>query len=48
MLKRRFEDIVRFVSGPDFPTGGTIFGKSGIIEAYKTGRGSIKIRAKII
>jgi len=40
------EDILQFVKGPDFPTGGTIFGKSGIIEAYKTGRGSIKIRAK--
>jgi len=40
------EDVLQFVKGPDFPTGGTIFGKSGIIEAYKTGRGSIKIRAK--
>ncbi|MEO1927923.1 MAG: DNA gyrase subunit A [Nautiliaceae bacterium] len=40
------EDILKFVKGPDFPTGGTIFGKSGIIEAYKTGKGSIKIRAK--
>ena len=40
------EDILKFVKGPDFPTGGIIFGKSGIIEAYKTGRGSIKIRAK--
>ena len=40
------DDILEFVKGPDFPTGGTIFGKSGIIEAYKTGRGSIKIRAK--
>ncbi|WP_024791119.1 DNA gyrase subunit A [Lebetimonas sp. JS032] len=42
----KLEDILKFVKGPDFPTGGTIFGKSGIIEAYKTGRGSIKIRAK--
>jgi len=42
----KLEDILQFVKGPDFPTGGTIFGKSGIIEAYKTGRGSIKIRAK--
>jgi len=40
------EDILQFVKGPDFPTGGIIFGKSGIIEAYKTGRGTIKIRAK--
>ncbi|WP_024789160.1 DNA gyrase subunit A [Lebetimonas sp. JH292] len=42
----KLEDILKFVKGPDFPTGGIIFGKSGIIEAYKTGRGSIKIRAK--
>ncbi|WP_457560225.1 DNA gyrase subunit A [Caminibacter sp.] len=40
------EDILQFVKGPDFPTGGIIYGRSGIIEAYKTGRGSIKIRAK--
>ena len=40
------EDILQFVKGPDFPTGGTIFGRGGIIEAYKNGRGSIKIRAK--
>ncbi len=42
----KLEEILKFVKGPDFPTGGIIFGKSGIIEAYKTGRGSIKIRAK--
>ena len=42
----KLEDILQFVKGPDFPTGGIIFGRSGIIEAYKTGRGSIKIRAK--
>jgi len=42
----KLEDILTFVKGPDFPTGGIIYGKSGIIEAYKTGRGSIKIRAK--
>ena len=40
------EDILQFIKGPDFPTGGIIFGRSGIIEAYKSGRGSIKIRAK--
>jgi len=40
------EDILNFVKGPDFPTGGIIYGRSGILEAYKTGRGSIKIRAK--
>ncbi|NPA12037.1 MAG: DNA gyrase subunit A [Epsilonproteobacteria bacterium] len=42
----KLEDILQFVKGPDFPTGGIIYGKSGILEAYKTGRGSIKIRAK--
>ena len=35
-----------FIKGPDFPTGGIIYGKKGIIEAYRTGRGRIKIRAK--
>ncbi len=40
------EDILKFVKGPDFPTGGIIYGRSGILEAYKSGRGSIKIRAK--
>ena len=34
------------VKGPDFPTGGTIFGREAIREAYKTGRGSIAIRGK--
>jgi len=42
----KLEDILKFVKGPDFPTGGIIYGRGGIIEAYKTGRGSIKIRAK--
>ncbi len=42
----QLEDILQFVKGPDFPTGGIIFGRGGILEAYKTGRGSIKIRAK--
>ena len=40
------EDLMEFVQGPDFPTGGTIFGRRGIIDAYKTGRGRVKIRAK--
>uniref|UniRef100_UPI003AF81547 DNA gyrase subunit A n=1 Tax=Campylobacter fetus TaxID=196 RepID=UPI003AF81547 len=40
------EDIMTHIKGPDFPTGGIIFGKKGIIEAYKTGRGRIKLRAK--
>ncbi len=40
------EDMMAIVKGPDFPTGGIIFGKKGIIEAYTTGRGRIKVRAK--
>jgi len=40
------EDLMHFVQGPDFPTGGTIFGKQGIIEAYKTGRGKLLVRGK--
>ncbi|SKB71503.1 DNA gyrase subunit A [Malaciobacter marinus] len=40
------EDLMQFIHGPDFPTGGTIFGRRGIIDAYKTGRGRVKIRAK--
>src|SRR5437868_12956270 len=40
------EDLMHFVKGPDFPTGGQILGRSGIIDAYRTGRGSIKMRAK--
>ena len=39
-------DLMQFVKGPDFPTGGTILGRSGIIDAYTNGRGSIKMRAK--
>ncbi len=40
------EDLMQFVKGPDFPTGGTIMGTSGIREAYATGRGQIVVRAK--
>jgi DNA gyrase subunit A len=39
-------ELIKFVKGPDFPTGGIISGKQGIIEAYKTGRGKILVRAK--
>jgi len=39
-------DLMQFVKGPDFPTGGTIYGLNGIVEAYQTGRGKIKVRAK--
>ncbi|NBT37577.1 MAG: DNA gyrase subunit A, partial [Actinobacteria bacterium] len=40
-------DLMKFVKGPDFPTGGLILGREGIKDAYKTGRGSIKMRAKV-
>lgn len=40
------EQIMTKIKGPDFPTGGVIFGKKGIIDAYRTGRGRVKIRAK--
>ena len=40
------EEVMEFIKGPDFPTGGIIFGKKGIIEAYRTGRGRVKLRAK--
>ncbi len=40
-------DLMKFVKGPDFPTGGLILGRAGIKDAYQTGRGSIKMRAKV-
>ncbi|HEX3566126.1 MAG TPA: DNA gyrase subunit A [Acidimicrobiales bacterium] len=40
------DDLMAFVKGPDFPTGALILGRSGIMEAYRTGRGSIRMRAK--
>ncbi|WP_104690669.1 DNA gyrase subunit A [Helicobacter heilmannii] len=39
-------ELLEIVEGPDFPTGGVIYGKQGILEAYSTGRGRIKVRAK--
>ncbi len=41
------EDLVGVVQGPDFPTGGQILGRSGIMKAYKTGRGKLTVRGKI-
>lgn len=40
------DDMMEHVKGPDFPTGAYILGRSGIIDAYRTGRGSVKMRAK--
>ncbi len=39
-------DLMQYVKGPDFPTYGTIYGTSGIYEAYMTGKGKVKVRAK--
>ena len=41
------EELLKFVSGPDFPTGGIIYGKKGIRDAFLTGRGSIKVRSRV-
>ena len=41
------ERLMEFVPGPDFPTGGTIMGRRGIMEAYATGRGRIVVRGKV-
>ncbi len=41
------DDLMEFVRGPDFPTGGQILGRVGIESAYRTGRGSVKMRADI-
>ncbi|MRN53294.1 DNA gyrase subunit A [Paenibacillus monticola] len=40
------EDIMTFIKGPDFPTGGTIMGGEGIMDAYRTGKGRIYLRSK--
>ncbi len=40
-------DLMRFVKGPDFPTGGIICGREGIVQAYETGRGRVTVRAKV-
>jgi len=39
------DELMRFIPGPDFPTGGIILGRDGIRDAYRTGRGSVKLRA---
>jgi DNA gyrase subunit A len=44
----QLDRIMEMVQGPDFPTGGFILGRQGILEAFRTGRGSLRIRAKHI
>ena len=41
------KDLMRYIQGPDFPTAGIIYGKDGIKEAYTTGKGRIKLRARL-
>ncbi len=40
------DEIIHYIKGPDFPTGGNILGRNGIMSAYKTGRGKLKVRAQ--
>ncbi|MFZ1985437.1 MAG: DNA gyrase subunit A [Desulfatitalea sp.] len=40
--------LMQYIPGPDFPTGGIIYGTHGIVEAYRTGRGIIRVRARIM
>ncbi|HJV34654.1 DNA gyrase subunit A [Geomonas sp.] len=43
-----FEELIELIPGPDFPTGGFIYGREGILSAYKTGRGIIQMRARAV
>ena len=42
------DEIMKYIKGPDFPTGGFINGREGIVEAYRTGRGIIRVRARAL
>jgi DNA gyrase subunit A len=42
------DELMHYLPGPDFPTGGIIYGTAGITEAYRTGRGIIRLRARVI
>ena len=42
------DELMQHIPGPDFPTGGIIYGSDGIKEAYKNGRGIIKVRARVV
>ena len=43
-----WHDLIKYIPGPDFPTGGIIYGTTGIEEAYSTGRGIIRIRGRVL
>jgi DNA gyrase subunit A len=42
------DELIKIIPGPDFPTAGIIYGKGGIYDAYSTGRGKVKVRARVI
>ncbi len=42
------DELIKIIPGPDFPTAGIIYGKNGIHDAYSTGRGKVKVRARVI
>jgi DNA gyrase subunit A len=44
----RLRHLLKHIPGPDFPTGGIIVGRAGIVQAYSTGRGAITVRAKVV
>ncbi|MDX2051271.1 MAG: DNA gyrase subunit A [Polyangiaceae bacterium] len=44
----QIEDLMKFVEGPDFPTAGIIHGRAGILQAYRTGRGSVMMRSRTL
>ncbi len=46
--ERTNDDLLKIIPGPDFPTGGIIYGRSGIEQAYRTGRGTIVVRARAL
>ena len=45
--KATLKQLMKFVPGPDFPTGGELIGKEGVLEAYETGKGAFKVRATV-
>jgi len=45
--KLTIDELAKYIKGPDFPTGATIVGRDGILEAYRTGRGKIVLRGKV-
>ena len=44
----RSDELIKYVSGPDFPTGGIIYGRAGIVDAYRTGKGRLHIRGRYV